>query len=78
MMELLVEEGYVKMENFFVDGSKVGVNSNPHKVVWVKKTQKYKEKLQKQIAESLDGIERGNKRECAKCSVHQRQGIWKS
>ena len=63
LMEFLVEEGYVKMENYFVDGSKVGANSNPHKVVWAKKAQKYKEKLQKQIAELLDEIEQVNKRE---------------
>lgn len=61
MMEFLVEEGYVKMENYYVDGSKIGANSNPHKVVWAKRTQKYKEKLQKQIGELLDEIERVNK-----------------
>ena len=60
MLEFLVEEGYVKMENYFVDGTKVGANSNPHKVVWAKKTQRYKEKLQKQIEELLDEIERVN------------------
>ncbi len=63
MMELLVEEGYVKMENYFVDGTKVGANSNPHKVVWAKKTQKYKEKLQQQIEELLNEIEQVNERE---------------
>lgn len=60
LMEFLVEEGYVKMENYFVDGSKVGANSNPHKVVWAKKTKRYKEKLQQQIEELLDEIERVN------------------
>lgn len=65
MMELLVEEGYVKMENYFVDGSKLGANSNPHKVVWAKKTQKYKEKLQQQIQALLDEIEQVNERENA-------------
>jgi len=60
LMEFLVEEGYVKMENYFVDGTKVGANSNPHKVVWAKKTKRYKEKLQKQIEELLDEIERVN------------------
>lgn len=63
MMELLVEEGYVKMENYFVDGTKVGADSNPHKVVWAKKTQRYKEKLQKQIEELLDEIDQVNERE---------------
>jgi Transposase DDE domain len=58
LLEFLVEEGYVKLENYFVDGTKVGANSNPHKVVWAKKTKKYKENLQKQIAALLDEIER--------------------
>ncbi len=63
LMELLVEEGYVKMENYFVDGTKVGANSNPHKVVWAKKTKRYKEKLQQQIEALLDEIEQVNERE---------------
>ena len=58
-----MEEGYVKMENYFVDGTKVGANANPHKVVWAKKTKRYKEKLQKQIEELLDEIERVNEQE---------------
>ncbi|MBK9005711.1 MAG: transposase [Anaerolineae bacterium] len=32
MMELLVEEGYVKMENYFVDGSKLG--ATPTRTKW--------------------------------------------
>ncbi|TFG68774.1 MAG: IS1182 family transposase, partial [Anaerolineales bacterium] len=63
LMEFLVEEGYVKMENYFVDGTKVGANSNPHKVVWAKKTKRYKEKLQEQIEDLLDEIERVNQAE---------------
>jgi transposase len=63
LMEFLVEEGYVKMENYFVDGTKVGANSNPHKVVWAKKTKRYKEKLQQQIEALLDEIERVNEEE---------------
>jgi len=60
LMEFLVEEGYVKMENYFIDGTKVGANSNPHKVVWAKKTKRYKERLQEQIEALLDEIERVN------------------
>lgn len=63
LMAFLVEEGYVKMENYFVDGTKVGANSNPHKVVWAKKTKRYKEKLQQQIESLLDEIERVNEAE---------------
>lgn len=31
VLELLVEEGYIKMENYFVDGTKIGANANAHK-----------------------------------------------
>ncbi len=41
VLELLVEEGYVKLENYFVDGTKVEANANRHKVVWAKSRAKY-------------------------------------
>ena len=63
VLAFLVEEGYVKLENYFVDGTKVGANANPHKVVWAKKTKRYKANLQKQIAALLDEIEQGNEKE---------------
>lgn len=63
VMEMLVEAGYVKLENYFVDGTKIGANANAHKVVWAKKTKHYKEKLQQQIQELLDQIEQVNEQE---------------
>jgi len=63
VLEFLVEEGYVKLENYFVDGTKIGANANAHKVVWAKKTKRYKEKLQQQIQELLSEIERVNEAE---------------
>jgi transposase len=60
VLELLIEEGYVKMENYFVDGTKMEANANPHKVVWAKKTEKYKSRLRAQILELLDEIEKVN------------------
>jgi len=65
LMAFLVEADYVKMENYFVDGTKVGANSNPHKMVWAKKTKRYKENLQKQIEALLDEIDGENECENA-------------
>src|SRR3989304_9913898 len=31
VLELLIEAGYIKLENYFVDGTKIGANSNAHK-----------------------------------------------
>ena len=58
VLELLVEEGYVKLENYFVDGTKMEANANQHKVVWAKSRAKYQERLQEKIKELLKEIER--------------------
>lgn len=63
VLELLIEEGYVKIKNYFVDGIKVGADANAHKVVWAKKTRKYKERLAAQIEALLDEIELVNEKE---------------
>ena len=51
VVELLIEEGYVKLDHYFVDGTKMEANANKHKAVWAKSTKRYKEQLQKKIEE---------------------------
>ena len=63
VLELLIEAGYVKLESYFVDGTKIGANSNAHKVVWARKTKHYKERLQEQIRILLDEIEQVTEKE---------------
>ena len=63
VLEMLIEAGYIKMENYFVDGTKIGANANAHKVVWAKKTRHYKERLQEQIQVLLDEIEQVTEKE---------------
>jgi transposase len=63
VLELLVEEGYVKLENYFVDGSKVEANANPHKVVWAKSRAKYQQRLREKVKELLEEIEAVNEAE---------------
>jgi transposase len=63
VLELLIEEGYVKLENYFIDGTKIGADANLHKVVWAKKTEKYKARLREKIKELLDEIEKVNEQE---------------
>jgi transposase len=66
VLELLVEEGYVKLENYFVDGTKIEADANRHKVVWAKSRGKYEEGLRKKISELLKEIEAENEAENAK------------
>lgn len=59
----LIESGHVKLENYFVDGSKVEANANRHKVVWAKRNENYRERVLEQIEGLLDQIEAENEAE---------------
>lgn len=65
VLRILVEGGYVKLENYFVDGTKVEANANKYSFVWAKNTKRYKEQVQAKVAELLETIEQINKAEDA-------------
>jgi transposase len=60
VLQYLIEEGYVTLENYFLDGTKIEANANKYKWVWAKSTAKYKERLQYKIQELLRNIEQEN------------------
>jgi len=63
MVFFLLEHGYIDLEAYFVDGTKLRADSNKHKVVWAKNTKRYKQKVQQKINELLVEIERTNQQE---------------
>ena len=63
VLEYLIEGGHVKLENYFVDGTKIEANTNKHKVVWAKRNENYKKRVKEQIQELLKQIEQANKAE---------------
>jgi len=63
VVEYLVEGGYVKLENYFADGTKIEADGNKHKVVWAKRKQGYEKRVQVQIGELLKQIEAENEAE---------------
>jgi len=63
VVEQLVAKGYVKLENYFVDGSKIEADANKHKVVWEKRRKRYEGQVRKQIKELLEVIEAENAKE---------------
>lgn len=65
VLEYLIAEGYVKMETYFVDGTKIEANANRYGWVWAKNVQRYQGQLRKKIADLLDEIERANEEEQA-------------
>jgi transposase len=58
VLVMLVEEGYVDLEDLYVDGSKWEANANRHKVVWSKNTARYKaavlERVERVLREVAD------------------------
>jgi len=63
VLELLIEQEHVKLEDYFVDGSKLEANARRHSAVWAKNTQRYKEGVQQKIRELLEEIETANETE---------------
>lgn len=63
VLEYLVAAGYVKLEDYFVDGTKIEANANKHKVVWAKRREKYQRRVQEQIKELFEQIEAENQAE---------------
>jgi transposase len=65
VLQYLIEGGYVPLENYFLDGTKIEANANKYKWVWGRSTEKYKARLQEKIQELLEEIEAENEAEQA-------------
>ena len=63
IFELLLKEGYVKYENYFLDGTKIEANANKYSYVWKKSNQKYLSGIKKKIAILIGEIEKTNEDE---------------
>lgn len=59
----LVEHGYVKVENYFTDGTTMRADGNKHQVVWRKNAQRYKECAEEKLPALLEQIDALNKEE---------------
>ena len=57
VVELLLDEGYIDLEKYFVDGTKLEANANRYSFVWRKSTEKYRAALQKKVRDLLDEID---------------------
>jgi len=57
MLELLVAEGYIKLEHYFVDGTKFEANANRYTFVWGKAVVRQKANLQEKVKRLFDEIE---------------------
>lgn len=63
LLEHLIESGYVKLDDYFVDGTKLRADAGRYTYVWSKNTNRYKAGVQKKIKELLKHIDEVNEAE---------------
>lgn len=63
LLLVLVEDGYIKLEDYFVDGTKIEANANRYTFVWAKNTQRYQQQLSEKVAALMEEIEQINQAE---------------
>ena len=59
LLEFLFEHSYIKMENYFCDGSTFRADANQHKMIWKKNAERYKGKTEqrcKQLFKQIDDL----------------------
>jgi transposase len=63
VVELLIASGHIRLENYFLDGTKIEANANRYSFVWGRATKKFKARMQKQVKELLRQIDEANEEE---------------
>lgn len=63
ILSMLIEEGYVRMQDYFVDGTKMESVANRYTFVWAKNIERFKSGLLDKIATLVTEIERVNDEE---------------
>jgi transposase len=66
LLELLIAEKYVKLEDYFVDGTKLEANANRYTFVWGKNTKRFQGQLEEKVKALFEEIERINVEEEAR------------
>lgn len=62
---VLVESGYIKLRNYFLDGTKIEADANKYSFVWKKSTETFKARLEEQIRQTIAEIDKINAEEDA-------------
>ena len=63
MIIFLTEGKYIKLENYFVDGTKLEASANRYSYVWASNTRRYKDGVKEKIKDLLREIEKVNQEE---------------
>lgn len=58
VLEKLIEGGYVKLEHYFVDGTKIEANANRYSYIWKKSTYNRRKALEQKVSELFKKIDK--------------------
>jgi transposase len=63
LLEFLLQHSYIKMENYFCDGSTFRADANQHKMIWKKNAERYKAGTEEKCRSLFKQIDELNSRE---------------
>lgn len=70
VLDVLIQRGYVKAENLFVDGTKIEANANRYSYVWKKNVERHQNMTKEKVKILLSHIEQLQKEEDAEYGSH--------
>lgn len=63
IVELIAKQGYLSLQTYFLDGTKVEANANKYSYSWKKNTERYQKELRQRVHEHLEYIDKLNEQE---------------
>ena len=72
---LLIEQGFVRLEEYHIDGTKMESVANRYTFVWAKNVARYKASLLEKIAVLVEQIEQSNDLEAASIVTRNERGV---
>ena len=70
VVEVLIESGYVKAENLYIDGTKIEANANRYSYLWRKNVERHDSAVKEKVKYLLSHIERLQAEEDAQYGEH--------
>jgi hypothetical protein len=65
LLQFMFEEGYIRLEEYYCDGTTLQADANKHKVTWKKNIERVKETISARIDQTIQEIDRLNREENA-------------
>ncbi len=75
LLLFLVDHGYVRVENYFTDGTIFSADANKHQVVWRKNAERYKEMAEEKLPKLIAQIEELNRAEESQYGDHDLEEV---